>query len=191
MTKLQELPLKFLWIWNCNEAEIAVDFYLTDDNKKYQVKGAGVDAFNYDGHLKVCTTDNIDSTHIQKPGKSVYIDDIETQKKIIDYWKNGSGEKRYNETLNQLNKYKESQEKPLFSDSNNIIETSFGKIELSGKQIFDLVFEMEALLEMQKAFRGSISETHIETLLKASTEGFSNDTVNKIREEMIRKGILE
>jgi hypothetical protein len=31
MSKLYELPLKVLWIWNCNEAEIAVDFYLTDD----------------------------------------------------------------------------------------------------------------------------------------------------------------
>lgn len=190
MTKLYDLPLKVLWIFNCNEAEMAIDFLLKDGGKYYQVKGAGIDAFSADGELKTCTTDNIDSTYYQKPSRTVYIEDASALKKIWNYWKKESGEIRYNQVLAQVKKYSKSLETPLFpvSPFSNPIENQEQTFELTSKQVFDLVFEMEALLEMKKVFKGEVSKTEVEALIKASTEGFTEETVLKITNEILRKG---
>ena len=58
------------------------------------------------------------------------------------------------------------------------------------KRIFDLVFEIEVLISMQKAFKGKINQEQINGLIKNCTEGFTNETVEKINVELKRKGVL-
>lgn len=190
MSMFYNLPLKALWIWNCNEAEIAIDFYLIKGGQKYQVKGSGIDAFNYEGDLKVCAIDNIDIIQIQKPTRPIYINEKNIQKKIWNYWKFESGEKRFNEVLLQHKKYQKSLEIPLFISIEESIINTIGEIELTGQQLNNLVFELEALLELQKALRGTVSKKQVEALLKVSTEGFSQTTISRVYDEIHRKGLI-
>lgn len=189
---LFELPLKVLWIWNCNEAEIALDFYLRDGSDKYQVKGSYLDAFDAKGHLKVCRIDNLDNVNFYPPEQIVYIDSEKKQKKILNYWKNEGGELQYNTLVNNFEKYYGQMNKSMFESTeeqvNKILHAN--EIEISKKQAADLVFEIEAIVGMLSAVKGEIDPEQVEGLVSQATQGFSEEATALIRTELERRNIL-
>lgn len=191
MGEIKELDLKVLWIFNCNEAEIALVFQLEEGGVDYQVKGNGPGAFNQDNHLRVCAADNLDDISFLSPETKVYIRETERLEKILDYWNKESGETRYNTMLVQLSKFREEQNQLLYEQAKNEQGFLIGEnVELSKKQIFDLVFEIEAIIGMLKAIKGGVDKKQVNDLINNATAGFSADSVGKVKDEIARKGII-
>lgn len=191
MAEKQQLLLKVLWIFNCNEAEIALDFQFEEDGTNYQVKGSGPGAFNGNKELRVCQADNLENIIFVKPETPVIIQEEDKISHIKNYWKKGSGESRYNTILTHLDKLRESHNEVLYNES----QTNKGllkgqQVELSKKQIFDLVFEIEAIIGMLRAIKGSVTKKQVEDLIKNATEGFAEKSVLEVKEELKRKNLI-
>ncbi len=185
MSKLFNIPLKVLWTWNCNEAEIAIDFKLKEGGKNYQVNGVGIEAFNEKKELRVCTTDNLDNSYFLNYNRSVYVTDGEILKNIWNYWKNEGGENYFKNTLNNLPLFTKDQgtEENTKSNSNNIV--------LTRKQVFDLVFELEAIISMLKSYDIDVNKEQVNMLLNGITVGLEKDSTKKVKHELYRKNILK
>lgn len=189
MPNTYELPLKVLWIWNCNENELAVDFLLKSDGKTYQVKGADKDTFNELGELKVCLCENIEKIYSLNPNKKVFISDGSKLKRIWTYWKEEGGEKKYNEIIRKMQEQRGSQNISLLSQILPKIDEN-QNIDLTRTQVYELAFEIEFLVNMQKTFKGTITENQIENLIKICCEGFLESTLSSIREELKKRDVL-
>lgn len=192
MSKERELSLKVLWIYNCNEAEIALAFQLEEDGIDYQVKGNGPGAFDSNDNLRVCQADNLEDIRYLSPDTKVFIKESDKIQRIWDYWEKESGITRYETVLNQLNKFREEQNQILFEQAK--AEKGFlegNNVELSKKQIFDLVFEIDAIIAMLKAIKGGIDKKQVSDLIENATAGFSEKSVQAVLEELKRKKIIE
>jgi hypothetical protein len=192
MQNFYDIPLKVLWIFNVNEADIAVDFCLEEGGKSYQVKGSGAGAFDNNGKLRICLTDNLNSVFTAYPNRSVLIADESKYQKIWNYWKKETGEKRYNALHKEWEEYNARLQKSFFDEEPQpaTVVNENKEVTLSATQINNLVFEIETLIQMQKVFKGEISKPQVEALLNASSQGFSEATKKKITEEIKRKGLL-
>ena len=195
MADLLELPLKVLWIFNCFEDEQAVDFQLEEGGVYYQVKGSGSGAFDSNGKLKVCLADNIHKITPIYPNRSVLIDNSDILNKIWNYWKYESGELRYNSAYKQWEEHNSRLQRSFFDEleqksAKTKSKKPGTKVELSQRQVYDMVFELEALVDMQRVFKGSVSKKWTESLLQLVYEGLSEKTISKIAAEAERKGLL-
>jgi hypothetical protein len=193
MPKMYDLPLKVLWIYNVNDAEIAVDFQLKEGGKSYQVKGSGIDAFDNHGKLRVCLTDNLESIYPIYPNRSVLITEGDKLQKIWNYWKKETGEKRYLNLVKEWESHNKRLQQSFFEKEDIHKESKEEKkaVELTRKQIYNLVFEIETIVEMKKTFKGEVTPEEVETLIKASCFGLSDETIAKINEEAKRKNIIK
>lgn len=191
MAEKQQLLLKVLWIYNCNEAEIALDFQLEEGGIYYQVKGSGPGAFNGKNELRVCQADDLENIVFISPETLVYINEADKIEHIQNYWEKGSGESRYNTILTHLDKLRESHSESLYNDTQSNKGLLKGqKVELSKKQIFDLVFEIEAIIGMLRAIKGDVNSKQVEDLIKNATEGFAEKSVLEVKEELKRKNLI-
>ncbi len=189
MAKLRELSLKVLWIYNCNEAEIALDFQLEKDGIFYQVKGNGPGAFNSNDELRVCQANNIENISFVSPDQKIFIKQTDKLQQIWDYWEQGVGEGRYKIILKQLEKFREEQDDSLLEQTNRFLKVE--NVDLSKKQIFDLVFEIETIIGMLKAIKGQVNNDQIQNLITNATAGFSDKSVKDVLIELKRKKIID
>jgi hypothetical protein len=190
MSALQEIPLKVLWIYNCYEQEQAIDFYLEEGGKSYQVKGSDAGVFNPGGKLRICLTENLNQVSAAYPNRSVLIVGEDLVTRIWNYWKYESGELRYNSLYKQWEEHHQRLQSSFFDEeekrSKYKEELIQNNVELTQRQIYDLVFELEALVEMQRVLKGSVSEEQVTKLINLVVEGFSESTRLKIMTEVKR-----